>query len=67
MFDSHCTKVYQLYPCNVANMRSNKVAMSALLLAGAGLEKGTYLASLVIYSNDPEQPITHLPLELEIS
>ena len=57
-------KFYQLYPCN---MSINRFGMSALLLAGAGLEKGTYLASLVIYSNDPEQPITHLPLELEVS
>ncbi len=39
----------------------------ALLFPGTGLEKGTYLASLIIYSNDPEQPITHLPLELEVS
>ena len=39
----------------------------ALIHAGAGLEKGTYLASLVVYSNDPEQPTMHLPLELEVS
>ena len=35
--------------------------------AGAGLEKGTYQAALIMYSNDPEQPITRLPLQLEIN
>ena len=34
--------------------------------AGAGLEKGTYQANLVMYSNDPEQPTTRLPLELDV-
>ena len=35
--------------------------------AGAGLDKGTYQAALIMYSNDPEQPITRLPLQLEIN
>lgn len=35
--------------------------------AGAGLEPGTYQAALIMYSNDPEQPITRLPLQLEVS
>ena len=34
---------------------------------GAGLEKGTYQAALIMYSNDPEQPITRLPLQLEVN
>ena len=35
--------------------------------AGAGLEKGTYQAALIMYSNDPEQPTTRLPVQLEIN
>ena len=34
--------------------------------AGAGLEKGTYQANLVMYSNDPEQPTVRMPLELHV-
>ncbi len=49
-----------------ALVEGEKHLVVPLLVNTAGLQTGTHLANLVIHSNDPDEPITSVPVELII-